>query len=182
VYKAYLEFSGRLAESVAQDPRPESVVIHSGYKWDVSDNSRKIAATYTAYPFFRAQDVAARVLNSFYTARTGDPYSIADDILDLAGSRTGPGDLLYFEVMEEGNPRSSFDVNVYRANLKMAELYPLLVKTARHYSIDFDRFDELYEGIKNQTFGHLSGGMDREGRDFLTFYFSERGSTRGLNR
>ncbi len=94
------------------------------------------------------------------------------------GSRTRPGELLYFEATEEGNPRKSFDVNVYRANLKVAEVYPLLVRIARHYAVDSQAVEEVYEGIRDQVLGHLSGGVDREGRDFLTIYFSEKGSTR----
>jgi hypothetical protein len=178
VYKAYLEFTGRLAEAVEQDPRPESVLIHTGFKWDVSDNSRKVIAKYTAYPLLRAEDIAVRVSNSFYGGTKNDSYPIVDDMLDLAGSRTAPGELLYFEASEEGNPRYSFDINAYMANLRMAEIYPLLVKMARHYSIDLDRFGELYEGVKDQKFGHLSGGTDRERRGFLTVYFSHKGSSR----
>ncbi|TFH49770.1 MAG: hypothetical protein E4G89_04325 [Methanothrix sp.] len=178
VYKAYLEFTGRLAEALKQDPRPENILIYTGFKWDVSDNSRKVLAEYFAYPLFIAQEMTARVLRSIYGRSRNDPYPIVDDILDLAGSRTQPGELLYFEATEAGNPRKSFDINMYLADLRMAEIYPLLVKMARHYSIDLERFNELYEGVKDQKFGHLSGGVDREGRDFLTVYFSQKGSSR----
>ena len=182
VYKAYLEFSERLAQAVRQKPRPENVVIYTGFKWDVSDNSHKVMARYTAYPLFRAGDIAVRIANSFYGGARNDPYPIVDDILDLAGTRTRPGELLYFEASEEGNPRNSFDINMYWANLQTAEIYPLLLNMARHYSIDLDQFEELYEGMKTQKFGHLSGGTDREGRDFLTVYFSEKGSTREIDK
>jgi hypothetical protein len=178
VYKAYLEFTGRLAEAIKQDPRPENALIYTGFKWDVSDNSRKVLAKYFAYPLFRAEDMASRLSKSFYGGTRNDPYLIVDDILDLAGSRTRPGELLYFEASEAGNPRRSFDINVYLANLRMAEIYPLLLRTARHYSIDLEGFDEVYEGVKEQKLGHLSGGTDREGRDFLTVYFSQKGSSR----
>ena len=178
VYKAYLEFSGRLAEAANQDPRPENALIYTGFKWDVSDNSRKVVAKYFAYPLFRAEEMSNRVLALFYEGTRKAPYAVVDDILDLAGSRTRPGELLYFEASEAGNPRKSFDINVYWANLRMAETYPLLIRMARHYSIDLDQFDELYEGVKDQKFGHLSGGTDREGRDFLTVYFSVKGSSR----
>ena len=178
VYKAYLEFNERLKEAVKQDPMPESVVIHTGFKWDVLDNSRKVAALYKAFHVLRAGDIAVRVLSGFYGGAKEKPYRIVDDMLDLAGSRTRPGELLYFEVSEEGNLRSSFDINMYRANLQMAELYPLLVDMARHYSIDLEQFEELYEAVKSHKFGHLSGGTDREGRNFLTVYFGERGSSR----
>ncbi len=178
VYKAYLEFNARLEQAVKQEPRPENVVIYNGFKWDVLDNSRKVVAKYTAYPVFRAEEMAVRVANSFYGGIKNYLYPIVDDILDLAGSRTHPGELLYFEASEEGNPRNSFDINMYWANLQMAEIYPLLLNIARHYSIDLEQFEELYEGVKTQKFGHLSGGTDREGRDFLTVYFSEKGSSR----
>lgn len=178
VYKVYLEFNARLAEAAKQDPRPESVVIHTGFKWDVSDPSRKTIAKYTAFPLFRAEEMAVRVLSRFYAGTKNNVYRIVDDILDLAGSRTRPGELLYFEVSEESNLRISFDINMYRADLQMAELYPLLVDMARHYGIGLGPFDELYEAVKTQKFGHLSAGTDREGKDFLTVYFSERGSSR----
>jgi hypothetical protein len=178
LYKAYLEFSGRLAEAVAQNPRPKSVITHSGFKWDVSDNSRRMLARYTAYPFFRAEEMATRIMSSFYGNHKEAPFPIVDDILDLVGSRTRPGEILYCETSEAGNPRSSFDINAYKADLKMAEIYPMLLKTARHYSIDLNRFEELYEGVKDMKFGHLSGGTDREGRDFLTVYFGQKGTGR----
>lgn len=178
VYKAYLEFTGRLAEALKQDPRPENALIYVGFKWDVSDISRKVLAQYFAYPLFRAEEMAARVSRSIYGGARNDPYPIVDDILDLAGSRTQPGELLYFEATEEGNPRKSFDINLYLADLRMAEIYPLLLKMARHYSIDLGWFNVLYEGVKDQKFGHLSGGTDRGGRDFLTVYFSQKGSSR----
>jgi hypothetical protein len=178
VYKAYLEFNGRLAEVVKEDPRPESVVIYTGFKWDALNPLRKVVSIYRAFPLFRAKDMSARILSELYGGSKNEAYRLLDDILDLAGSRTQPGGLLYFEVREEGNHRSSFDINLYRADLQMAEIYSFLLGMARHYSIDPDRFEELYEAVKTQKFGHLSGGTDREGKDFLTVYFSEKGSSR----
>jgi hypothetical protein len=174
IYKAYLEFNERLKQAVKQVPLPERVIIHNGFKWDVSDNSRKVVAQYEVFHVLRAADMAARVLKDFYGNERTSSYRIADDILDLAGSRTQPGELLYFEVSEGGNLRRSFDINMYRADLQMAELYPLLVDMARHYSINLAQFEDRYEAVKTHQFGHVSGGTDREGRDFLTIYFAER--------
>ena len=175
VYKAYTEFIDRLRQAVQQEPMPESVVIHNGYKWDVADNTRKVKAQYRAFHVLRAGDISARILSGYYRNADGRPYCIVDDLLDLAGSRTRPGELLYFEVNEENNPRRSFDINLYRARLLMAEVYPLLLDAVRHYAINGERFHELYEAIKTYTLGHVSGGTDREGRDFLTIYFAEQG-------
>jgi hypothetical protein len=179
VYKAYLEFNERMKQAVKQEPMPESVVIHAGFKWDAADNARKVTAQYRAFHILPAEDIAARILRGFYQTADQKPYRIVDDMLDLAGSRTRPGELLYFEASEENNLRRSFDINLYRADLRMAEMYPLLLDIARHYCIEMELFEELYEGIRTCKFGHVSGGTDREGRDFLTVYFSEKGSSGG---
>ncbi|MCG6533704.1 MAG: hypothetical protein L7F78_03235 [Syntrophales bacterium LBB04] len=178
VYKTYLEFSDRLTEALQKDPKPESVVLHEGFKWDASDNTKKMMAEYRTFLFSEAREMALRISESFYAKSETNAFRIVDDVIDLAGSRTATGELLYFEVTEESNPRRSFDVNLYRANLRMEEVYPLLVAAARHYSVELDRFDALYEDVRTQIFGHLSGGTDRQGRDFLTVYFSEKGSSR----
>lgn len=182
IYKVYLEFTDRLKQAISQDPMPESVVIHKGFKWDVSDNSRKVTALYKAFHILHAKDMAARLLRDFYENEKKNPFTIVDNILDLAGSRTRPGELLYFEASEEDNFRRSFDINMYLADLQIAELYPLLVDMARHYSIDLKDLDEMYKRVKDHKFGHLSGGSDREGRDFLTIYFSQKGSSQAMSR
>jgi hypothetical protein len=174
IYKVYLEFISRLKEAVKQDPMPDSVVIHHGFKWDIDDNSQKIVAQYRALNILHPKDISARLLEEIYGNKKGNSYGIVDDLLDLAGTRTQPGKLTYFEVSEENNLRKSFDVNMYLADLQVAEIFPMLVAAARHHSLEMDQFDELYEGVKDYKFGHVSGGIDRQGKDFLTFYFSER--------
>jgi hypothetical protein len=69
---------------------------------------------------------------------------------------------------------------MYQADLRLGELYPLLLQICWHYGIPYDEFNKHYEPIKTQKFGHLTGGVDREGRDFLTVYFGEKGSSRQL--
>lgn len=179
VYKAYLEFGRRIEKSIKDNPnRPEPVLIHLGFKWDTSDNSKRTMARYTCFPSFPAENMLERLSNVFYSHKHKNPFEIAEGILNLALSRADPDEFLYFEAQEENNPRRSFDINMYRANLRLTELYPLLLKMCRHYAISSEEFHSLYDPVKTQIFGHLSGGVDREGRDFLTVYFGEKGSTR----
>jgi hypothetical protein len=89
-----------------------------------------------------------------------------------------PEEHLYVEVEEEGNPRVSFDLNLYWANLLLGELYPYLLMMCRHFGIPEEDFHRHYEPVKTQIFGHLSGGTDRHGRDFLTVYYGVKGSSR----
>jgi hypothetical protein len=179
LYKAYLEFGHRITEVIKENPdKPEPFLIHMAFKWDASDNSKKTTARYTCFPLFTVDNILERLLNVFYSKNKKSPFDIAEKIITLGLSRADEYEFLYFEAEEENNPRRSFDINMYRANLRLKEIYPLLLEVCRHYSIPPEIFHGLYEPVKSQIFGHLSGGVEREGRDFLTVYFGEKGSTR----
>ena len=72
---------------------------------------------------------------------------------------------------EENTPRRSFDINVYNAKLQLKEVYPLLQKIYQHYSIPARDFHALYNQFRTKIIGHLSGGIGRDGKDFLTVYY-----------
>jgi hypothetical protein len=87
-------------------------------------------------------------------------------------SATTPHDeIQYLEVTEEGSPRTSFDINVYKAGHRVQEMHALLLKAMQHYAVPPAHFDSLYERIKTERFGHLAGGVDRHGREFMTVYY-----------
>ena len=92
-------------------------------------------------------------------------------ILAAAASRCSSSDILYQEVTEEGNPRKSFDINIYRSGLKICELYSFLLELSRHYRIPPDLFHSYYGSIKQKVFGHISSGINREGKCFTTVYY-----------
>jgi hypothetical protein len=178
IYKAYLEFTDRITQTIRENPdSPEPVIIHRGFKWDASDNSRRTTATYTCFPLLTAQEMLERLV-AFYSGEQAGPFSLVKSVLRVAATRTDPKSFLYFEASEPNNPRSSFDINMYLADLRLGELYPLLLQICWHYGIPYKEFNKYYEPIKTQKFGHLTGGVDREGRDFLTVYFGEKGSSR----
>ncbi len=179
LYKAYLEFGGRFEQVIKDNPdMPEPFLIHLGFKWDTADNSKRAMARYTCFPSFTVENMLERLSDVFYGQEYRGPYEITESVINLASNRIGHDRFLYLEVEEEGNPRRSFDINMYRANIRMEELYALLMKVCRHYDISYEEFGTMYEPIKNQIFGHLSGGIDRQGRDFLTVYFGVKGSSR----
>jgi hypothetical protein len=180
IYKAYLEFADRITQAIRENPdSPEPVTIHRAFKWDASDNSRRTTATYTCFPLLTAHEMLERLV-TFYSGDQGGPFSLVKSVFRIAATRTDPRGFLYFEASEPNNPRSSFDINMYQADLRLGELYPLLLQICWHYGIPYDEFNKHYEPIKTQKFGHLTGGVDREGRDFLTVYFGEKGSSRQL--
>lgn len=91
----------------------------------------------------------------------------------MASSKVDKERFLYLDVKEENNPRSSFDINVYGANLQLQEVDPFLMSTCRHYSIPEEQFHKLYEPAKSHILGHLAGSINRKGKDFFTIYYGE---------
>ena len=72
---------------------------------------------------------------------------------------------------EEGNPRRSFDINLYEAALRLRDLDSPLAAARRRYRISDETFGPLFQQVADARFGHLAGGIDRRGRDFLTVYY-----------
>lgn len=176
--KAYLEFGDRIVDVMKENQgRPGPFPIHLAMKWDASDNSRKILAEYTCFPEISLPDIRRRLRENFYAGNRGTPLEIVEAVLLLAAGKADPSRWIYFEAHEPDNPRTSFDINLYRAGLHMKELYPLLLDMVRHYAVPSERFQEIYDAVSSQLFGHLTGGADRQGRDFLTVYFGEKGSS-----
>jgi hypothetical protein len=172
LYKAYLEFYDRVEETMKTQPRKfDSFLMHLGFKWDALDNSRQALTRYTWYPFLPVDVMLGRLSNILGPDKLGTLFEVAKGIVAIASRMVPPYDILYMEVDEENNPRRSFDINMYRAKLPLSELQPWMSRMCDHYAIPPEAFHTLYEGAKSRTLGHIAGGIDREGRDFLTVYY-----------
>jgi hypothetical protein len=176
VYKVYLEFWDKVKRKIHNKPnKTDPVLLHLGFKWDALDNTRGAIARYTSYPLLSIKDILKRLSKVYDGHPDRTSFEIVKDIINLASCRA-PNDLfIYLEVGEENNPRRSFDINLYKANLRLKELYPFLSKMRQHYSILSEEFDPFYEQVNTKLFGHLAGGIDREGKDFLTTYYEVEG-------
>jgi tryptophan halogenase len=175
VYKAYAEFAAPTAEALAGAPEGAgSHLLYLGYKWNPADSSQRAISRYTSHPLLTAEAIDARMARLLGEVQPGGALEICRTMLDVALSRADPRQLLFVEVTEDGNPRASFDLNLYPADLRLAELYPVLLAICRRYALPLDVLLRFYGGVKDQIFGHVSAGIDREGRDFLTVYFGGR--------
>ncbi len=176
IYKAYLEFWTDWENEIKNKPnRSDPFLVHLGFKWDVSEPTRCVLTRYTCCPSISVENILERLSKVFYSDQYRSPCEIAKGIVKLASSRISHDKIFYVEVEEEDNPRRSFDMNMYRAKLRLQELYPLLLDMCQHYSIPSEEFRILYDQFRTKVFGHLSGGIDREGKDFLTIYYGVEG-------
>ena len=164
IYKIYLEFAARLEGASA------IVLLYIAYKWDVLDSGASTVARYECHPGLST----AAILQKLGTLYSDPPDRVAleavREIVVLAAGRMKDPPM-YLEVREESNPRASFDVNLHEAGLSVSDIGTQLARLRKHYSIPAGRFDPLYDGVKGAVLGHLSGGINRQGKDFLTVYY-----------
>lgn len=177
-YKVYLEFWDRVVERVRREPsKAAPQVLFLGYKWPAGGgrSSGPLAlAEYTCHPLL-AIDAIARRLAALYPPDSPS-LAAAQEILQLAAARLGPDDsFVYVEAAEQGNPRRSFDLNFYKVGLRVADLRAPLSRLCEKYSISSARLESLLGESAARPFGHLSGGLGREGEDFLTVYYEIEG-------
>ena len=172
VYKVYLEFWDKIrSEIYTKVHKTDPVLLYLGFKWDTRDNTKGTVAEYTTYPLLPVGKIVRRLSDIYDGYKDSTSFEIVKKIIDYAAARIVNHFFIYLEVSEENNPRKSFDINLYKARLPLKELYPLLSKMRQHYAISSEQFDLMYNRISTELLGHLSGGIDREGKDFLTTYY-----------
>jgi hypothetical protein len=165
LYKVYLEFPA-LAKP------PASQLLHLAFKWDIRQPARHVETRYLWHPGLSAAQITAR-LADIYGAARGESFALASEVVENAAARPGH-EISYLEVTEEATGRRSFDLNVYDAGLRVADLEGVLARMCVHFGIDLERFGALYHDIKDQRFGHLAGGVHRQGEDFFNIYYGMR--------
>jgi hypothetical protein len=161
LYKVYLEAPSRTALAAPPGKPLEPFELYRGFKWD---GERSSITRYVANPGLAPDAIHARLAELV----AGAELAAARAVLALAAERSEPRKLLFVEAVEDGNPRRSFDLNLYSAKLQLAEIYPLLRDLARAYGCDLA---PAYEKHKTRSLGHVAGGRDRHGRGFFSVYF-----------
>jgi hypothetical protein len=182
LYKVYLEFWSNWEEELAKRAHArEPFLLHLGFKWEVADGSRQATTRYTCHPWLSVEQIQRR-LAEVYTPLDGQaPLSATQAMVALAAQRIPSEKMLYLDVSEEGSPRRSFDLNLYKAGLRLRDLEGSLAPVFAHYRVPREPLGRLLSQL-DKPLGHVSGGLDREGRDFLTLYYGMHGRGGGHRR
>lgn len=172
VYKVYLEFWDKWKRDVKDTPKGcDPFVVLLGFKWVASNRAKRSLARYTLHPLLTYEGMLERLSATYENDQYRSLFEIVKDFLRFASNKVTHDEIRYLEVTEENTPRKSFDINVYNAKLQLKEVYPLLQKIYQHYSIPDRDFHDLYNQFRTKIIGHLSGGVGRDGKDFLTVYY-----------
>ena len=170
VYKIYLEFWEKLRQRVRSTGSVEPGLLNVGVKWDTTTGSH-CRTDYLCYPMLSPADILSR-LKGIYSGRRLQPsHDFSAGLIHQAIAREPGASFIYVEVSEGPSPRKSFDLNLYKANLRVSDIRPLLTRLAERYGIGGDQIDQLLGRVRESSLGHLSGGVDRHGRDFATIYY-----------
>jgi hypothetical protein len=171
VFKVYLEFWDRLKRRVLATGSAEPALLNLGVKWD-SASGAHCRADYVCVPLLSVSGILGRLQCLYAGQRPRPSYELSECLIRQAAARSDPrASFVYLEVSEGGSTRKSFDVNLYKAGLTVADARPLLSRLAEQYEIDGVRIDRLLERVGERPLGHLSGGLDRHGRDYTTIYY-----------
>lgn len=153
VFKLYLEFA---------HPPPDL----SGLRflaWKAATDAAPVRSSYRLVPLATLLD-GHRALE--HVPLTPALRDAAGRILDLAGARCGVSDLTFLSVGEPGTDRVSFDLNVYDADLTVADAAPMLDLALR----DLGHLAEETGFAPSDRLGHISAGLGRTGTPFWTIY------------
>jgi len=176
-YKLYLEFANRFRAETGeggptQPAQPaQPALVHLAFKWKPAEKGPGTVASYRCQPGLTVTEMTER-LSAISGHRQGQAlHHIAGGFLAMAAARMNEKDIFFMEVTEDNNPRRSFDINVYDAELTLDVMAPLLADIWHHFGIPAERAEGLIGARKHRALGHLSGGRGGDGGDFLTVYF-----------
>jgi hypothetical protein len=170
VCKVYLEFWDQVRNTVRRTGSRTPLLLHLGVKWDTARPGRREVAHYHCHPLLDVQSILRRMARLAPQDHMPGLYKASQDIVLLGARRSPSASLLYLEVSEPGNPRQSFDINLYKTGLDVAAVAAPLQQAARCLVVPPEQLDSQLQRLGPCRLGHLSSGLDRHGQPFLTVY------------
>jgi tryptophan halogenase len=170
VCKIYLEYASQVRRAQALDAL-DPVLVYLAYKWTWRLPEQRTVTRYTWLPCRTDAAIAERLRALVPVTEAPRALACGLDLLSRAGRRTETGKLFLMEVAEPDNRRRSYDLNVYRADLHLGDIADLLERAAAELAVPQPAIRALVKRCGALDLGHLSGGMGRDGREFVTVYY-----------
>ena len=172
IYKVYLEFWDKLKHEISRKVnKTDPFLLYLGFKWNPLDSNAGSIARYTCYPLISVKTILKKISCIYDNYQDKVSFEIAKEIINISADKITNDSFVYLEVSEDNNSRFSFDINLYKAQLHLKDISRFLFQMCQYYSIDQETFNFLYKQVYTKKLGHLSGGINREGNDFLTTYY-----------
>jgi hypothetical protein len=173
--KVYLEYRDQIEARLARiGDIPGPAKLFTGFKWDAAAPARRMQTDYRWFPSLPTSDILAAVRGGYPLNTVAGLGDVAVAIIERTLERGASADVQYLEVAEPGNARRSFDLNVYKTGYRLADVRHLLLEGGRRCNLPSDWFNRFLDRIEEHHLGHIAGGVDRSGREFLTVYHGAR--------
>ena len=169
LFKMYLEFWDQVRRAVRGGEHAPQL-LHLGVKWSSAQPGRHEEAHYMVHPLLGLADQLRRMKQAYADDAGASALAIARSIVTQAAQHAPDAGFLYLEVSEAGNPRRSFDINLYKSGLRVAAVAAQLRDAAAHFGIAPEALAQQLRELGARPLGHLSGGRDRRGEEFLSVY------------
>lgn len=170
IYKIYFEYAAEVRRAMAA-PNATPVLVHLAYKWSPSRPDSRAVSHYTWVPCRSRVELEARVSELVPADEAPVARRCALGLISRVAKFADFGELLLMDVDEPGNPRRSCDINVYDAGLRMHQIADLFDGVVTGLAVPEARARAVFDAAKDLALGHLSAGVGRDGREFVTIYF-----------
>lgn len=170
VGKIYLEFWDAVSEQVRRTRASTPLLLHLGVKWDSARPTQIEQARYTCYPLLTSDGILHRMGKVYAPMPAPHCGALAQQLVRQALRQRPDVPLIYLEATEHNNPRRSFDVNLYKTGARLSALAEPLEAVLLHFGIAAQDWEPFWHRAQCCALGHLSGGIDRRGNEFISLY------------
>ena len=172
IYKIYLEYWDQLkqkltAGSLSREPH----LLHKGFKWHIDAPENNRITLYQCLPGIEIDEIRQRIENIYRDLLDAKSLNAIREIIAVSRRRRREKQYIFVEVSESGNPRKSFDLNLYPAGMRVGHIADRVTNAAGAFEVPSDKLQRLMPMIRNKFFGHISGGISRTGEEYFTIYY-----------
>ena len=172
VYKVYLEYWDQLRKKFSNGIIPRDPhLLGKGFKWQIDNPDKHLVTLYHCLAGLEITEIKQRIEAIYQAIPDSKGLNSVREIISLALERHSGKRYLYIEVNEPGNPRKSFDLNLYPAGMRVRHVAEQVRNVALALKVPPDNLYRLMGIIENKLFGHISGGISRTGDEYFTVYY-----------
>lgn len=168
--KVYLEFWDRVRREVRRTGSRSPQLLHLGVKWQAGRPERHGITRYLCHPLLTPAETLVRMVRVLEGCPP-DFTAVGTGLIGLAARRAPQETFLYLEAAEAETPRRSYDINLYKAGLRMADAMPAVQAAAALLGTDAAALPAAFGAHAEQPLGHISAGVGRDGQAFMTWYW-----------
>ena len=166
-YKIYGEY---VMERKAIQNIKEPFIGALGFKWDAFHPSKQVITKYECVPKQSLENIHERIADIFNKQVHQLLIEASMDIMKYALEKIALKNIIYLEASDGNGPRRSFDINVYDARLSIKDIIQPIRKIFHYFSIPDVIYEKVYNPKNTYSFGHISGGIDVDGKAFVSIY------------